>query len=333
MLFRLAVRHLASRPRFFPVIALAIVIGSAIVVNCFINDLERRLIKDEVDLHFGHVKVYQKEYDVSACSLAKLIVSPEAVVEDLSAQKRMIGAAPRVRFRALLLNDSGDLPVIVNAIDSEQDDLVFRLQGKVAAGRYLAGSEEAAMLGRELAESLGLAIGDQIDLLAQGKNGVFHEFGLLVKGILVTGDKEIDGASVFISLDVAQAGLNLSDRVTEISLRLKDPAEAPFVKYEGLEVIPWQKDIKKTVWLERTRVYLSAGFLAALSLIVLIVSVNYFKLARIRRRQEYVYLSRLGFKSRDFLIMSAWELFFVVSLGIILGLLSGGVVLKCLGWL
>ena len=200
MLFRLAIRHLASRPRFFPVVSLAIVVAGAIVVNCFLADLERRLIKDEIDLRFSHVKVQPKEYDAAAYSLSKLIVSPEAVIQELSGQKRTIGVAPRVKFRALLSTAGGDLPVAVNAIDSERDDLVFKLQGKVKTGRYLAGSEEAALLGKELATGLGLAVGDQIDLLAQGKNGVYHEFSLLVKGVLETGDKEIDGASIFVPL-------------------------------------------------------------------------------------------------------------------------------------
>ena len=89
----------------------------------------------------------------------------------------------------------------------------------------------------------------------------------------------------------------------------------------------------KTGWLEQARYYITSGFAAALGLIVLIVSANYFRLAGIKRRQEYAYLKRLGFKSWEFLILAAWELFFILGSGIILGLLLGGVLLKCLRWL
>ncbi|MFA6169713.1 MAG: ABC transporter permease [Candidatus Margulisiibacteriota bacterium] len=325
-----AFRNLVRRPRLFPILSIAVVVAAALLVNFFLRDLERRLIQSEIDFRFGHVKIYPQDYDPAGFSLSNLILSPEAVVHEV--QKRLIGAAPRVRFQAMLSSASGDLPILVYAIDSERDDLVFKLREKVAVGRYLAGSEEAVLLGGELAAALGLSIGDELSFLAQGRNGVFHQFSFWVKGLLKTGDRELDASAVFVPLSVAQSGLGLNRGVTEISIRLKNPREALSVSLPSVQAIPWQKMNGQFNWLSAGRRAILTALAVIWLLVVLVGAVNYIHLARILRAEEFAYWRQLGLKRRDFVRLIAWEIGLTILAGILLGLLIGGIV-KCFGWL
>lgn len=325
-----AFRNLLRRPRFFPILAIAVVVAAALLVNSFLRDLERRLVQNEIDFRFGHVKIYPRDYDPAGFSLSKLIASPEAVVGEV--QKRLIGAAPRVRFQATLSSDSGDLPILVYAIDSERDDLVFKLREKVATGRYLAGSEEAVLIGQGLASVLGVSIGDELSFLAQGRDGVFHQFSFWVKGLLKTGDQELDNSAVFVPLAVAQAGLGLNRGVTEISVRLKDPREALTVSLGSAQAIPWQKMNGQFNWLSAGRRVILTALAVIWLLVVMISTVNYLHLARIKRGQEFAYWHQLGLKRREFVRLIAWEIGLTILAGILLGLIIGGIA-KCFGWL
>ena len=84
------------------------------------------------------------------------------------------------------------------------------------------------IIGRELAKSLHVLVGDEVTLLSPmgelGPTGVMpRSRKFRVAGIFYSGMYEYDATHAYVKLDVAQAFFSLENRITHIDIRLPDP--------------------------------------------------------------------------------------------------------------
>jgi lipoprotein-releasing system permease protein len=93
------------------------------------------------------------------------------------------------------------------------------------------------ILGRELAQILGVSVGDKVDLMIPQASvtpaGVIPRFRrFTVSGVFQVGMYEFDRGLVLIHIDDAAALLRMSGKVTGVRLKLHDLFEAPRVAHE-----------------------------------------------------------------------------------------------------
>ena len=115
-------------------------------------------------------------------------------------------------------------------------------------------------MGRELAKSLHVLVGDEITLLSPmgelGPSGVMPKARRFrVAGIFYSGMYEYDASHAYVLIDVAQEFFGLGDRITHIDVRIPDPerveeteplvgaAIAPFI--EAAKAAPEATDMVK----------------------------------------------------------------------------------------
>jgi lipoprotein-releasing system permease protein len=84
------------------------------------------------------------------------------------------------------------------------------------------------IIGRELAKSLHVLVGDEITLLSPigelGPTGVMPRTRRFrVAGIFYSGMYEYDATHAYVKLDVAQSFFSLEDKITNIDIRVPDP--------------------------------------------------------------------------------------------------------------
>ncbi|MCK6586887.1 MAG: FtsX-like permease family protein [Polyangiaceae bacterium] len=84
------------------------------------------------------------------------------------------------------------------------------------------------IIGRELAKSLHVLVGDEISLLSPigelGPTGVMPRTRRFrVAGIFYSGMYEYDATHAYVKLDVAQSFFSLEDKITNIDIRVPDP--------------------------------------------------------------------------------------------------------------
>ncbi len=84
------------------------------------------------------------------------------------------------------------------------------------------------IIGRELAKSLHVLVGDEITLLSPigelGPTGVMPRTRRFrVAGIFYSGMYEYDATHAYVLLDVAQSFFSLDDKITHIDIRVPDP--------------------------------------------------------------------------------------------------------------
>jgi lipoprotein-releasing system permease protein len=158
-------------------------------------------------------------------------------------------------------------PASLLGVEPDAEATVTGLPGALSAGRWddLAVRRDGAVIGVQLADRLGAAVGDR--LVAAGETGAVRE--LEVVGVLATGLGAYDEAAVLVNLPLAQALSGWgSDEASEIRVRttalyglseLRGRVEAA----TGHRVETWEESNRASLQLFRTigvTTYLLTGF-------------------------------------------------------------------------
>jgi lipoprotein-releasing system permease protein len=127
------------------------------------------------------------------------------------------------------------------------------------------------IIGRELAKSLHVLVGDEIMLLSPigelGPTGVMPRTRRFrVAGIFYSGMYEYDATHAYVKLDVAQSFFSLEDKITNIDIRVPDPERVKEIRpaldqaVSGMEptaAIP-SAELRVRDWMEMNRNLFSA---------------------------------------------------------------------------
>jgi len=152
----------------------------------------------------------------------------------------VLAAAPIVTGSALVSRGAVVQSVTVLGVQPEDYGRVVRMEGYMSVGRFALASD-SVLIGRELAEDLGLKVGDKLRVSTGARAQV-----LTVTGLFDMGRREVNRRRIFIGLRMAQALLDLPGRVSAIDLSVADlfAADAvadPLRRQTGLRVESWMQ--------------------------------------------------------------------------------------------
>ena len=281
-----ALRYLLARRKqaFISLISLISVLGVAVGVMALLIALALMTglqgeLRDRIIGAAAHVYVFRVGgvRDVDA-DIARLRQVP-----------RVVGAAPAMQSKALIRSDKGEGFVDVKGIDPEREKTVSELQRSLRKGsseRLNGGAEgegvPGILIGVDLAESLGVDVGDQVSILSpQGTitpiGPVFRPRTFQVAGIFSLGLFEFDSEYAFVSLDAARRMFG-SDAPVFIELRIDDMYESQAVvdsiterfgaEYMAQEWSDMNKSLFSALWLEKMAISITIG------LIVMVAALN-----------------------------------------------------------
>jgi len=149
-----------------------------------------------------------------------------------------------VSGNAILVDDSENYPVLLRGLDIKQDD-IYGFSKKLQTGALPAGDNEV-LIGVDLEEKSGLAIGDEISLTkADGASGTFK-----ISGVYDLGNASINSGWLVANIPSVQDFFVYGDSVSSIEIQAKDVFEADLVAEElkglevmsGLSVSDWKKE-------------------------------------------------------------------------------------------
>ena len=216
------------------------------------------------------------------------LTDPEAEVKKLLSVPRVIGAAPIVQGKALLTSDGGGEAFIeVKGIVPEQERTVTQIERAMLTGGLDAlntptGEVSGILLGKDLAATLHISVGDRVRLLTP--EGTLTPFGPIMRPRLFTvagtfslGLFEYDSGYGFVRLDVAQRmlGRTLPDL---IELRIDDMFAAQQVvksiparlgsDYLAQDWADLNGALFSALWIEKMAISITIG------LIVMVAALN-----------------------------------------------------------
>lgn len=154
---------------------------------------------------------------------------------------RVLAAAPTVAGSAFATKSGVTRTIALRGVDPAQYVAIIDVASKLRSGEFrMIGAE--AVIGVELAEDLGLSVGDKLRLVtSEGRGGVFT-----VRGVFDLGNKDVNQRWVFVSLRSAQTMLDLAGAVSTMEVRVGDVFEADvaataLAERTGLLADSWMK--------------------------------------------------------------------------------------------
>jgi ABC-type lipoprotein release transport system permease subunit len=279
--------------------------------------------------HTGHIQVHKDDY-AKRPKIHKTIENPAVVETTLKNHEDVTGWAPRVYSSALAYGGNKTSIAQIFGIDPELEPTVTRILQKVSAGQYFSAQPNAdgyfpAMIGRGLANSLRLDVGDEIVLISSGADGSIANDIFIITAI-IGNTTSFDRLGVFLPLTVAQEFLSIGGEVHEFALlaRNKHDNEQLAVELQSLmpslKVSPWQQ-IEATFY--RTMQSDKQGNYFTMALIVFIVFIgvlNTVLMSVLERTKEFGVLKSIGCRPSELVKLIFIETVMLASISISVGL-------------
>ena len=144
----------------------------------------------------------------------------QALVPLLERLPEVVGVSPMVSGSGLALRGEASQAIALMGVDLDRYDRVVGLRSKVVSGspRLLPGE---AIVGRELAQDLGVRVGDRLTVQTSGAGGSVSD-AVRVTALVDLGVKDLNRRTVIVPLRAAQSLLALPGGATQLDLTLKD---------------------------------------------------------------------------------------------------------------
>lgn len=207
-----------------------------------------------------------------------------ALAEEMKKIPEVESVTPVIYNTVLILGPARNSGALLKGLNFEEETKVAGWLDRLMAGRLPGtGSQEEIILGKDLAASLGVNVGDQVNVVIP--SGRLTPVGLLprtrtfrVSGLFDSGLYEFDSSTALISLEVAQRLYNLPERVSYLQVRIKDIFQAERVAEKiyrvtgpGIYVTTWMelnRSLFSALKLEKTLLFLT------IALIVVVAALN-----------------------------------------------------------
>ncbi len=329
--FKMAYRNLGRHRRRTFLSTLALAMGTALLmfIAAFFQGEMRSSMETTLRLNTGHLQVKNANYDPDKLSVAweYLIENPEQVAAQIEALGQVQSATPRLLASGIVSASDESVGVQIMGIvpDSSAND-PYR-DGLVSGDFLTADDREGIVIGYPLAESLGLNVGDQLNLLVNTSEGNVDQQKFTVRGIFSTGTTAYDKGVVFLPLAKAQSFSGATNHASMIFILLKDREQADIVaaaiQGEGYKVETW-RELNELLVLVND---FSDAYLTIINLIILGVTatviVNTLLMSVFERTREIGILSAIGMKGRQIIALFLAEATLLAFSGITFGSLVG----------
>ncbi len=253
---------------------IALGVAALIVVLSVMNGFQKE-VRDRMLSVLSHIEVYD-----ATGSMPDWRATAREAFQD----KEVVGAAPYVAAQAMLTHDDTVRGVMVRGILTEEEPKVSDVAQQIKSGSFssLKPGEFNIILGKELARSLHVEVGDKVTMIApQGQitpAGVLPRLKQFTVGaIFEAGHNEYDSSLAFIQIDDATRMFKLNGP-SGLRLRIQDMQRAPQVALDlsrmlsgDLLILDWSK--QNRTWFAAVQTEKRMMFII-LTLIVAVAAFN-----------------------------------------------------------
>lgn len=335
---RLAWRNIWRSPR--RTILTLLAISFAVMVLMFFVALQLRsydtAIRSTTSLFHGHLQIQAEGY-LDRPQIRSVIARPGPILDAMRKDSRIASVSSRSIGFAVASSRDRTFGVQLMGVDPAAERTVSSIPSMISQGRWISGSAtNEGVVGGELARNLKVAVGDELTLLGQGRDGSLAAGVVTVVGIFESGSKDLDRGAIEMSLADFNALFSMEGAVHTIVARVRDlrelneiqgtiSASLPEMQDGGKRLVPLRWDellpgLKQSILLD-----MSAGWLFFVSLVVIVALsvLNTFLMSVLERTREFGIMLALGIQRGSLLRLILLEGFLLIVFGILVGMALG----------
>lgn len=335
--FFIAKRYLKSKKssKFISIITVISVCGVLIGVSALtfvlsmMNGFEKE-VRSRIIGTTAHVTVFS--------TLGEGMEDYEALLPQIKETKHVLAVSPFVYSKAAISSKEESDGIIVRGIDFEKEKNVTDIKRNLLTGSFDFEQKElpGIVLGKTLAERLGVSIEDEVVLFSINKEDLTAGWTIPkatkfeVVGLFETGMFEYDASLSYISIKSAQKLFNLGDKVTGLQIKIDDLYKAKKVaseldkklgyRFYALDWMHMHKNLFSWMTLEKYAMFI------VLSLIVAVAAFNIIStliMVVIEKKKDIGILKSIGSTSSSIMKIFMFEGLVVGIVGTILGSFLG----------
>lgn len=329
--FSIAYRNLVRNGRRTSLTALAVALGLVVVMamSSLIEGMISTMVADSIRMNTGHFQIRDESYDADKASLLSrdLLQDGEAWAAQVEALPEVASAAPILWNGGLLSTAQESEGVQIVGIDTD-DAFHDPIRSGIVEGEFLQNDARGQILmGKLLADQMGITIGKRVSLAASNANGEGQEGIFTVVGLVDTGFPSIDQNRVILPLAQAQSFSDVGDRFSSLIVMLHDDdaAEAVSANFASAEtqVITWQELNRIILESVENGLIFYYVLYAIVFVAVAVIIANTLLMSVFARAQEIGILSALGMNRGQITLLFLIEGLLLALLGIAVGLTLG----------
>ncbi|WP_341889947.1 FtsX-like permease family protein [Variovorax sp. YR752] len=243
-----------------------------------------------------------------------------ALVPVLEAMPAVAAVSPMVAGAGLALRGEASRSIALVGVDLDRYDRIVGLRAKVVDGAARLGPGEG-ILGRELADDLGVRIGDRVNLVT----GTVSD-SLRVTALVDLGVRELNRRTVIVPLRAAQSLVGLTGGATNLDLALVDVWAAPVLAAELAQRYPykvesWQQANAQLVSALNAQSVSTTLIRAVVMVVVVLGIASVLVVSVVQKRREIGILRAMGATQGQVLRIFLLQGAIVGALGSVLGVL------------
>lgn len=336
LLLKLAIRNIGRQKRrsFLTGLSMALGFLLAAVTMGLVEGSYGSIIDAFTGDRTGHVQIHESDY-LERPSLYKQIRNVDAVLDKVAAVPGVTSATARIFAPSLGFAQDKTAPAAVIGIDPDAEARTTSLEDKTREGPFLSPepgqniTEDGygqVMIGRQIANTLKLKLGDELVLLGQSVDGSIANDIYIVRSIIGTKDA-MERMNVYMSLDAARRYLAMGSSAHEIVVMADGPDNAEETATRiaaalddaSLSVDPWQVVevmFFNAMTADKQGNYITTGVVMAM---VAIGVLNAVLMSVLERTREYGLLRAVGTRPSDVFWMIVVETMMLGILSCIAG--------------
>lgn len=191
----------------------------------------------------GHVQIHAPEWRKDR-AMDRTILDVSSILEGLRSDPEVASASARIYAPALAALAEEGFAVVVLGVDWVAEAQPNRL----LSGSSTPRGSGRALMGKALAEMMGVKAGDEIALVGQGADGSLANELVRVEGVVQTSVDFVNRQGILLEIREAQTLFAMPDEAHEVMVYAREPARAKLLasrlqalpSLAGTEVLDWQ---------------------------------------------------------------------------------------------
>ncbi len=334
-LFSLALRNvIRQRARSIAtLIAIAIGVAGLILAGGFVQDIFIQLGEAIIHSQTGHIQLTRQGYNEGKIRAPEkyLIENPEALkanIQQSAPQAQLLMS--RLGFSGVLNNGKRDLGIVGEGIEPDAEAALGTYLQFIEGRALTNNDQDGIIVGQGVARSLGLKVGDRINLVMTLSQGAVNTLDFEVIGVFQSFSKEFDSRAVRIPLAAAKSLMD-TQAAHLVVIMLKNTSDTAVVvdllkqrfAKDGFDITTWKElsdFYEKTVELYDRQF----GVLRLIILIMVLLSVvNSVNMTLFERTREFGTMLAVGNRSNTVFQLIMLESLCLGVLGALIGMAFG----------
>ena len=324
---KIAWRNLWRNSRRTLITSASILFG--VFFTVFMSSLQQGSFENMVDnmvrFNSGYIQIQESEFQ-NLRSVNNSFSVDDRLQEIISNHPNITQSTQRIETFALAGSESNSFPSMIFGVIPEKEEAISGLSKWMGDGEFISSGSKNILVGKVLAENLGISVSDSLVLIGQGYHGVSATGIYRVAGLLDFPLPDLSKQVIYMDITNCQEFLNLPGHITNYVIMVNTPDEVAKTLDDLKPSLASELSIYSWDELQPELVNLIEGKVASGKVVkgLLFMVIGFGVWATIimlmhERKRELGVMIAIGFQKFKVLIMIVIESFFIGLIGMISG--------------